>query len=106
MREWSPEQLARRLRGKAPLPFILDVREPWEYALVHLPGSRLMPMREVAGRADTLPRDRDIVVVCHHGIRSRIVAAWLEQRGLRRVINLAGGLDAWALRVDPTLPRY
>ncbi len=106
MIEWTPEQLRHRLTEQGPAPLILDVREPWEYALAHLPGARLVPMGEIAAQVDTLPRDREIVVVCHHGIRSRIVAAWLEKQGFGKVINLTGGLDAWSLRVDPALPRY
>ncbi|HHB12477.1 MAG TPA: sulfurtransferase [Chromatiales bacterium] len=106
MIEWSPETLHARLQRADGMPFILDVREPWEYRLAHIPGSVLIPMREVGLRMEELPKDRDIVVVCHHGIRSRIVAAHLHRHGFERVINLAGGLDAWSLRVDPRLPRY
>ena len=87
-------------------PLLLDVRENWEYAIAHLPGSMLMPMREVPSRQDTLPRDRPLVVYCHHGMRSAQVVAFLSGRGFAQVHNLAGGIDAWSTQIDPSLPRY
>ena len=57
-------------------------------------------------RAAELPRDRDLVLVCHHGNRSQRVAQWLEQAGYTRLYNLAGGVERWATDVDPTMARY
>ena len=86
---------------------ILDVREPWEAQLARLEGSVLAPMSTLGtGVMGDLPDDRDIVVLCHHGVRSAIVTRWLEQNGLERVFNLSGGIDEWSLTVDPSLPRY
>ncbi len=86
---------------------VLDVREPWEAHLARLEGSVLAPMSTLGtGVMADLPDDRDIVVLCHHGVRSAIVSLWLEQNGLERVFNLSGGIDEWSLTVDPSLPRY
>lgn len=86
---------------------ILDVREPEELELASLSGVLHIPMGEVPGRAGELPRDRTIVVMCHHGVRSAHVAAYLRQvHGFERVENLSGGIDAWSCDVDPGVPRY
>ncbi len=86
---------------------ILDVRQPEELALASLPGVLHIPMGEVPGRLDELPRDRTLVVMCHHGVRSAHVVGFLRQvHGYERVENLAGGVDAWSCEVDPRVPRY
>ncbi len=85
---------------------VLDVREPWEVAICALPDSLFIPMSQVPVRADELPADRPLVVMCHHGVRSAQVTAWLQSRGFEQAINLAGGINAWAIRVDPTMRRY
>jgi adenylyltransferase/sulfurtransferase len=102
--EISPEELAGRLRSPDPPP-LLDVREPWEHELVALPGARLIPMEELAFREGEIERGREVVVYCHHGIRSAAVTEWLRGLGIP-ALNLAGGIDAWAARVDPSLRRY
>ncbi|HRF72612.1 MAG TPA: rhodanese-like domain-containing protein [Accumulibacter sp.] len=95
-----PETAAR------PRPILLDVREPWEYALCHLADSFLLPMQTVPARLAELDADADIVVICHHGVRSRQLGSFLENQGFRSVYNLAGGVDAWAREVDPTMRKY
>jgi rhodanese-related sulfurtransferase len=87
-------------------PVIVDVREPWEFAICCIDGSRALPLADLPGALDDLPRDRDLVIVCHHGVRSFHAAAWLAQAGFTRVMNLRGGLAAWAQEVDPAMPRY
>lgn len=87
-------------------PLLLDVREPWEFDKARIAGSQLFSMATVPARFDELPRDRDIVAICHHGARSYQVAAFLEQKGFTRLHNLSGGVDAWSLQVDSALPRY
>ncbi len=101
----SPLQVKRMLEGGQRL-VLLDVREPEEVALVRLPGSLHIPMGEIPGRLHELDPDADIVVYCHHGIRSANVVAFLAQRDFAHVANLAGGIDAWARSVDLSLPRY
>lgn len=87
-------------------PMLLDVREPWEFQTCHIPGSVLIPMQSIPSRLQELEEDGPVVCICHHGMRSMSVAAWLERNGLTQVINLVGGVDAWAKQVDPAMPRY
>ncbi|MHB8424655.1 MAG: rhodanese-like domain-containing protein [Gammaproteobacteria bacterium] len=85
---------------------LLDIREPWECERVRLPGCLHIPMDELTGRLGELNPEQPYVVLCHHGNRSLQVAAFLQSRGFKHVINLAGGIDDWALSLDPGLPRY
>lgn len=87
-------------------PLLLDVREPWEFERCHIDGAVSVPMNGIPTRLDELPRDRQIVVICHHGVRSFHVARFLDHNGFTRVINLTGGVDAWAKEADPTMPTY
>jgi rhodanese-related sulfurtransferase len=105
MQSVDVRRLSVWLQESAP-PLLLDVREDWEYAIAHLPGSTLMPMGEVPARHDTLPRDRPLVVYCHHGMRSAQVVAFLSSCGFTQAHNLAGGIDAWSVQIDPSVPRY
>lgn len=87
-------------------PLLLDVREPWEFQTCSLDNSQLVPMRQIPSALNELDHDREIVVICHHGIRSRSVAAYLASNEFSNVINLSGGIDAWAKQVDPSMPTY
>jgi rhodanese-related sulfurtransferase len=87
-------------------PVLLDVREPWEYDVARLEGSLLVPMRAIPARTPELDPDAETVVICHHGGRSMQVAMFLERTGFGRVYNLAGGVDAWARQVDPSMATY
>jgi len=103
--ELPVEELKKRLdAGEAPL--LIDVREPWEYQIVSLPGATLMPMNTIPARMKELDRDAEIIVYCHHGSRSWNVAGYLAQNGFTRVQNLTGGIDSWARRVDPAMRKY
>ena len=82
------------------------MREPWEYQLARIEGSRLVPLRQVPVLLEELDPEAEVVVICHHGIRSRHAGRFLEQHGFARVINLAGGIDAWSREVDPAIPLY
>jgi adenylyltransferase/sulfurtransferase len=85
----------------------IDVREPEEHAIANLDGAQLMPLSRASLWIDTLPRDVDIVFFCHHGMRSQHIASFLaEQRGYARVANMLGGIEDWAQRIDPSVPRY
>lgn len=106
MENYSAQQLQDRLAASAQPPLLLDVREPWEFERCHIAGSVLIPMRQIPRALADLDENRETVVICHHGIRSRHVAMMLERAGFRRVINLAGGIDGWAREVDPHMPVY
>jgi len=106
MREMSVTDLKAHLDGPDPAPVLLDVREPWEYGICRIEGSHLIPMRSIPSSLDQLDRDREMVVICHHGIRSRQVALFLEHQGFDNVINMQGGVAAWARDVDPGMPTY
>jgi rhodanese-related sulfurtransferase len=105
IRQLTPSELKARLDQGDKLT-ILDVREPWEVAICALPGARHVPMRDIPAQAETLPRDTDLVVLCHHGVRSQYVASFLERLGFERLHNLAGGIDAWAKDVEPAMAKY
>lgn len=87
---------------------LLDCRERDEHQLVHIAEARLIPMSELPQRVAELEehREREIVVYCHHGMRSLQVTVWLRQQGFENVTSLSGGIDRWAVEIDPTLPRY
>jgi len=100
-----PAELKRRLDA-GETPCILDVREPWELAICGLPGARHMPLHEIPARFNELDATSAIIVVCKGGGRSRKAARYLSAHGFGRITTLAGGIDAWARDVDPTLPTY
>ncbi|HVF10805.1 MAG TPA: rhodanese-like domain-containing protein, partial [Abditibacteriaceae bacterium] len=85
---------------------ILDVREPQEWDIVHFPNAKLIPLGEVPERMNELDTADEIIVHCHHGMRSARAIAFLQKMGFQKLKNLAGGIDAWAVNVDPDLPRY
>ena len=85
---------------------VLDIREPAEVAICVIDDSLTMPMHQVPGRIDTLPRSHPLVVVCHHGVRSAMVTSFLRDNGFGQAWNLAGGIDAWSRLVEPDMPRY
>ncbi|MCC5788742.1 MAG: molybdopterin-synthase adenylyltransferase MoeB [Opitutales bacterium] len=104
--EISVQEAAERLRTAPENHFLLDVREPDEWNLVRIPEAQLIPMGNVAGQTDALPKEKTILVHCHHGMRSLRVTQFLRQKGFPKVTNIAGGIDAWAREVDPSLKRY
>mgnify|MGYP001167098147 CR=1 FL=1 len=106
MQHMTPLQLQRYLAHTHQPPLLLDVREPWEYAICHLPNVTLVPMQQIPRQALTFDRAQEFVVICHHGVRSFQVAAYLERLGFTRVVNLTGGMDAWAKQVEPSMPTY
>jgi len=102
----APELDAWRKDASRAAPHVVDVREPWEFDRAHLDDTTLIPMREIPSRIAELPADSDIVLVCHHGSRSQHVAAFLVRHGYEAVANVAGGIDAWSLQRDTSVPRY
>ena len=103
----GPKALHAKIEAGEPL-YLIDVRQPWEHEKAALPGSILIPLAELSARAaEIAPPDNALVVAyCHHGIRSLTAAQLLERLGFRPAASLVGGIDAWAVEVDPTMPRY
>jgi rhodanese-related sulfurtransferase len=95
-------------------PLVLDVREPWEFHTAAIrplgvaPAFDVlsMPMQDIPARLAELPTNRPIACLCHHGMRSQRVAAYLAQNGFEHVVNIAGGIDAWSAEVDSSVPHY
>ncbi|OWY38099.1 sulfurtransferase [Xenophilus sp. AP218F] len=107
VREISAPELAARLADSAAGPLLLlDVREGWEWDIARIEGSVHMPMNLIPLRQGELPDGVTIVAICHHGVRSAHVAMYLQDVGFDDVLSLAGGVEAWASQVDPTMARY
>ena len=105
MDEITPRELKDRL-DRNDRPVLVDVRDDWETKLCRLPNALHIPMEELEFRTEELTPTDDIVVYCHHGVRSAAVADYLHRLGFTRVRNLSGGLDAWAQAVEPSMRRY
>ena len=103
--EITPRDLAERVRRGDPIDLI-DVREPYEWRIARIDGARLIPLGQFERAVAEIPQDRDVVLYCHHGSRSRTAAEFLVERGFRRVWNLTGGIDRWSADVDPTVATY
>ena len=104
-REISVHELKAKLDAGESV-VLLDVREPDEVAFVRIPSSVHIPMGEIPGRLHELDPDKEIIVYCHLGVRSMHVANFLAQRDFEQVASLAGGIDAWAVEIEPGMPRY
>ena len=106
MREFTASELQGYLETAPARPLLLDVREPWEFDKACIEGSTLVPMRTIPGSLQDFNPDQEIVVICHHGIRSRMIGLYLENHGFSNIINLTGGVEAWAREVDPDMETY
>lgn len=106
MLEITPIELKEYLEVADPPPLLLDVREASEYVICHITGSRHIPMSLIPQAQEELDPDQEIIVICHHGMRSARIANYLQQIGFNKVFNLAGGIHAWACEVDPGMPTY
>ena len=106
IQQLNVSQLKSRLAQAGDQPILLDVREGWEYNLCALPGSVHIPMGQIQARLNELDRDREIVVVCHHGMRSNQVAHYMAHQGYAKLYNLSGGIDAWAREIDKNMRTY
>ena len=101
----SPAEVAERLKNGEKFKFI-DVREPVEYEIACVAEAELLPLSRFAEWNDLLNAEDEIVVMCHHGVRSANVCMYLAQNGFEKVFNLEGGIDSWSLEVDENVPRY
>ena len=98
-------ELKSRIQEKE-LLILLDVREPFEFAHARIEGSLPIPLDQIPARLKELDMDQEIVVICHHGMRSMQAANFLTQVGFDNISNLVGGIDAWSLQCDSSVARY
>lgn len=104
--ELSVEETCRLLKDKPGDVVLIDVREPDEVARCRIAGTEHIPMRQIPERVGALPKDKHLLIHCHHGGRSLRVTQFLRANGYDAVSNVSGGIDAWSLAIDPTVPRY
>lgn len=106
----SVEELAQRLRASTQELQLIDVREPEEVVKASIKGFDILPLSQFADWANQIQTrfdpDAETLVMCHHGIRSAQMCQWLSHQGFTNVKNVAGGIDAYSLLVDPTVPQY
>lgn len=101
----APEEVRDRLK-KGDSLVLLDVREPVEHAICKLPNSRLIPLGQLPDRVNELDSAQDIIMYCHHGVRSLQATQFLREAGFKRVWSMKGGIEAWSERIDSAVPRY
>lgn len=106
MRHITASELKSYLEKSQHAPILVDVREPWEYQICHLANSKLIPMSQIMRAMNELDPQQEHVLICHHGVRSQRVGAFLDQAGFSNVVNLQGGINAWAREIDPRMPTY
>lgn len=100
----TPEQARQALADDEAV--LIDVREPVERDVARLPGGLDIPLGQLPDHLDAIPRDRPLILMCHHGVRSAMAAGFLERNGFTGVCNLEGGIDAWSRKIDARVPRY
>lgn len=106
MKSISAIELKEKLEHQEDL-MLIDVREPFEYDICHLPGALLLPLHSLPAHAKDIDTTKPVVVYCHHGIRSAHAIHYLQSiTGASNFFNLEGGIDAWSVQVDATVPRY
>jgi rhodanese-related sulfurtransferase len=106
MQQMTVRELKERLAQPGARPVLLDVREGWELKICALPEALHIPMGQIPTRTEELDPQQEIVVVCHHGVRSQRVAYFLASRGFSKLYNLQGGVNAWAREIDPAMHTY
>jgi len=104
--EITPEEVKAKIDRRDSFT-LLDVREPWEFETARIDNAKLIPMGDVPSRAhQELDPDEDVVVFCHHGVRSMNVTVWLRQQGFEKAQSMRGGIDAWSRKVEAKVPLY
>ena len=103
--EIAPREV-KQLVARGDKVLFVDVREQWEHDTAHIAGAMLIPLREIPSNLARLGRAEEIVLFCHHGMRSLDAAAWLRSQGVEGARSMAGGIDRWSVEVDPKVPRY
>jgi rhodanese-related sulfurtransferase len=105
--EIEPAEAQKQLSSKQAV--LLDVREPEEFAVAHLESSVLIPMQSIPPqlqRVEQIADENTLLVLCHHGVRSLQVVAWLRAQGIENCYSVTGGIDRWSRELDPSVPRY
>ncbi|MGZ8956166.1 MAG: rhodanese-like domain-containing protein [Methylovulum sp.] len=105
VKQLSATELKNKIQQEETL-FLLDVREPHEFQYAHIAKSVLIPLNQIPNRLGELDPQQEIVVICHHGMRSQQAANYLVQSGYKKIANLTGGIDAWSCTCDSSIPRY
>ena len=105
VKQLSATELKNKIQQQENL-FLLDVREPHEFKYAHIAGSVLVPLNQIPSRLSELNPQQEIVVICHHGMRSQQAANYLVQSGYKNIANLTGGIDAWSCNCDSSVRRY
>ena len=105
MQEKTPLEVNEMIK-KNPILKIIDVREQWEYDKCHIANSTHIPMGKIPDSINEFDDAYEYVIVCHHGIRSRMVGLYFEQNDFKNIINLRGGIDSWAKTVDNSMATY
>jgi adenylyltransferase/sulfurtransferase len=103
--EISPRELSELL-AQSKRFLLVDVREKWEYEISRMEGAVLIPMNEIPASLTRLRDAGEIVLYCHHGLRSFDAAAWLRSKGVEGARSMSGGIERWAMEIDPRVPRY
>lgn len=106
MRHFTPLELKAYLSSSHSQPKLIDVREHWEFEICHIAHSELLPMATLFAEPHRLDKNQEIVLICHHGIRSYQAGLFLKSLGFNNIINLDGGVERWAQEVDPDMPHY
>jgi rhodanese-related sulfurtransferase len=96
----------KELLDRGEVGLFVDVREPWEHQTSRIEGSTLVPLREIPANLARFQAASEVIVFCHHGMRSLDTAAWLRSQGVARVRSMSGGIDRWSVEIDPSVPRY
>ena len=100
----EPRELVQMIKQEEKF-LLLDCREPHEFQAARIDGSTLIPMRQITQQLDQIPKDRPVIVYCHHGMRSMNVTLWLRSKSVEAQ-SLSGGIDRWSEEIDPNVPRY
>jgi rhodanese-related sulfurtransferase len=103
--EITPAEVKAKLARGEKFAFV-DVREKWEYDTSRIEGSTLIPLRTISANVVALQGAGEVILFCHHGMRSLDAAAWLRSQGVESARSMSGGIDRWSAEVDPTVPRY
>ncbi len=101
----TPVEIRDALASRSDV-LLIDVREPAEYAVAHIEGATLIPLRTLPQQLERVPRDHEIILHCHHGMRSEMAGKFLLAQGYTRVSHMVGGIDRWSDDVDPAVPKY